>query len=633
MASVLGGGFLALNGLSTRAHTWILLASSLTAVTSPSRLLSVHHVSRELQEIGGRAMFRRWQMTIARLVRSLLKLWARFASCCLVLSLAASIPTSASAIESQVWMAPPFEMEPGADGKIWGEEYLRMFVPEPSWEAVAARVQVFKLYTGFSSRARDSQLRAVIGFVRAHNMKLAIEAGTLMTPTTCGQGVEGYSGEHLMNIARRIKKLGGRLDYLALDEPLYYAHAYKGPKACHTPIAEVAAGLLENIRQLKEEFPGICVGDVEPEANNFSPQTWDSEVAQWIPAFRTATGEDLAFVHFDVNWSGPWNRNLAALRKVTRAANIPFGVIFNSAPEDESDESYAGNVEDHYTDYEAFAGGPPDHPVFQSWEHVHPTMALPPSSPTSFTGIFARYFRERVVITGSLDVTTIKGTLARATGQPLANASLVLQYLGVGAEFPLAPHTIAGTVPAEARSALFAVRMNAECGCSGPVSVHIGAVRYSESEGAAKLVFAPEQHDWWIENPASGRVASGGRQGPRIEISLPPGQAFRLNSRKFAVTPGAPFSASVAVAGEEKSIQSGYLALVFFNGEGNEVKRIKQAPPATWQGVGQASTAADGNFSLTLPHGISPVNGSLRLRFPGNDQLRPAWLRIDSAKP
>ncbi|HSB90453.1 MAG TPA: hypothetical protein VLD63_10565, partial [Anaerolineales bacterium] len=112
---------------------------------------------------------------------------------------------------------------------------MDLFDAGAPWEDAASHVQVFKLYGEWVAyHASDAELRMAVDGIRARGMALAVEAGPLDPPANCGQGVEGFAGtEEGRRIARRILQAGGRLDLIALDEPLFFASIYNGPNACH----------------------------------------------------------------------------------------------------------------------------------------------------------------------------------------------------------------------------------------------------------------------------------------------------------------------------------------------------------------------------------------------------------------
>jgi hypothetical protein len=69
------------------------------------------------------------------------------------------------------------------------------------------------------------------------------------------------------------------------------------------------------------------------------------------------------------------------------------------------------------------------------------------------------------------------------------------------------------------------------------------------------------------------------------------------------------------------SAGSGYLALMFLDGAGKEVRRDKLPLEPGWVPLGAATTAVDGGFALR-PR--APAVDRVKLSYAGNDKLRGA---------
>ena len=90
---------------------------------------------------------------------------------------------------------------------------------------------------------------------------MAFEWGPLSV-TTCGSGVEGFENTDPLVTAQKIKRLGGNLQYIAMDEPEYYANIFK--KMPVWPPAQIAANALKTVARIRTVFPNVQVGDIEP---------------------------------------------------------------------------------------------------------------------------------------------------------------------------------------------------------------------------------------------------------------------------------------------------------------------------------------------------------------------------------
>jgi hypothetical protein len=267
---------------------------------------------------------------------------------------------------------------------------MALFTNGAKWTRAAARIDVFKLYGEWVDNTAAGQLRAAIDGIETRGFVLAVEAGPL-DPAGCGEGVEGFAGSDSgRRLAQRIKAAGGTLEVIALDEPWYYAHVYDGPNACHWPADRVAEGVAAFVEAVREEFPWVVVGDIEPTASLVSAD----ELAEWMDAYQVAVGEPMGFLHLDSDWSRPdWSTLALQVEAAGAAREVPVGIIYTGggAP---SNEQWAHLAGQHALDHEDRDGGRPDHVIFQSW-NVHPDRVLPETDPNTFTALVNRYFDDR----------------------------------------------------------------------------------------------------------------------------------------------------------------------------------------------------------------------------------------------
>jgi hypothetical protein len=96
-----------------------------------------------------------------------------------------------------------------------------------------------------------------------------------------------------------------------------------------------------------------------------------------------------------------------------------------------------------------------------------------------------------------------------------------------------------------------------------------------------------------------------------------------LNSPPFAVTAGADFALNVPWRVSPSSTGSGYLALIFLDGTGKEIRRSELPLEPGWLSLGRAKTDGRGNFALRLGPPASEAN-LVKLTYDGDNRLRPA---------
>jgi hypothetical protein len=299
----------------------------------------------------------------------------------------------------QIWMS--------ATEPVWREihgwpanDYLALFQPNAQWTESSAHVKVFELSKKFIDLTAEADLRRVLQDLERRGIAIAMQGTPLLASKTCGLGVEGHGPPHDMAAsARRIKQLGGKLAYVVMDEPLYYGHRFNGGDRripCHTPIPELARQAAEKIAEVREIFPDVKIGDIEP-LGVFPPDAaqWAEDVAQWLEAYQKAVGVPLAFMRLDCVWLRPnWEAQFDAVVPRIRAAKIPLGVIYDGTPQDPTDVAWTTSALNHSRLIERKLGGLPDHIAFQTWMD-HPRTILPEDTPGSLTWLVRTYTRGR----------------------------------------------------------------------------------------------------------------------------------------------------------------------------------------------------------------------------------------------
>jgi hypothetical protein len=281
---------------------------------------------------------------------------------------------------------------------------MDLWAADAPWQAAASRVTVFKLYGEWVDQAGPAALRAAVEGIRARGMVLGVEAGPLDPADGCGTDVEGFAGSGSgRRLAQKIRDAGGVLQVIALDEPWYFGHVYDGPNACRWPVGRIARGVARFVAQVREEFPWVAVGDIEP--TPLPVQT--DHLAEWMGAYREAVGEPMAFLHLDLDWSrSNWSQMALQVEAAGDRLNVPVGIIYTGggAP---SDEQWLGLAGQRALDHEERDGGQPAHVVFQSWNDK-PDRVLPENDQGTFTSLIGRYFDDR----DSLGIQDATGNLA-----------------------------------------------------------------------------------------------------------------------------------------------------------------------------------------------------------------------------
>ena len=324
----------------------------------------------------------------------------RWAARCIPLMLLLLSATAAQAASSEVWLSgvPPFVRQ-----KMFQEsdsDYMSLFKPDAPWAKSAQVVKVFMINGGLVMHQSDDELKAVFADLKRRHIALAIEMGLLSGKDSagqqvCGVGVEGFAApDNAKVVANRIQRAGGELAYVAMDEPLWYAHHFSGKNACGWSAEDVARDIVPRVAALREKFPAVQIGDIEP-VGTAQPADWVEEITQWTQVYRQVAGEPLSFFHADVAWSGPWQQQLPAVKSRIRAAGLKFGIIYDGGgSEDESDDVWTQEAEQRFRLIESNPSMIPDHAIIQTWARW-PKKMLPEDQPGTLTYLVLKYSKGR----------------------------------------------------------------------------------------------------------------------------------------------------------------------------------------------------------------------------------------------
>lgn len=282
---------------------------------------------------------------------------------------------------AQVWLAP----------NLASTDMVELFTRPERWRGARAAVDVFKFY--------EAQLRAdspaecpdcggnlfpAFAAVRAFErlagwgIAVAVETGAVKE-WGCSPAL---TADITREAIERVARAGGRVRYLAMDEPLLAA------ADCGLRRGEAARQVAGYVGRLRAVDAALEVGDIEP-----YPHFGAGVLTAWLSDLERA-GAKPAFFHVDVD------RRLAARRRANvardlqtleawcRLRGIAFGVILWSG-ESSSDRAFYDDAM-AWTKAVHAAVGVPDHSVFQSWTATpegrrRVPSNLPEADPRAFT--------------------------------------------------------------------------------------------------------------------------------------------------------------------------------------------------------------------------------------------------------
>jgi len=315
----------------------------------------------------------------------------------------ADAQTSApGAVQQEIWFGPQASVAPSRLARA--ADFMDLFKPDAPWGQVASRTRVFKLYGAYLGVAPQDQVDTVVADLKRRHIAIDLEIGPMNVsysplPPCGGLGyVEGYSTVELaQRISRAIKKAGGEIAYVSMDEPLYYGHVFSGPHACHHPVVDIARLAAQTLKVYVAEFPNVIIGDTEP--TSFGTPEWKADFAAWASAYRDVMGRPLAFLQLDIEWPLP-NGVSDAVAVYRYAEELKrehlldkVGVIYNASRREQSDAEWVRVAEENMRLLEQKDGLRPDLVIIQSWTPL-PTHTLPESSNETLTGLAQFYLTE-----------------------------------------------------------------------------------------------------------------------------------------------------------------------------------------------------------------------------------------------
>lgn len=517
-----------------------------------------------------------------------------------------SLPVSWANAATEIWLSGVDPYVRQALMHDSSSDYNDLFLPNAPWRRAAARVSVFETSTQYLANASDRTLQEMFADLRHRKIALAVSGLMIPLDPGCGGNVEGYSSIGTMGrIAARIKRLGGALRYVAMDEPLWYGHAYEGRNACRYSIVQVASKVAGNVEALKRVFPDVMVGDIEPLAAVEGPSDWPSAVSEFASAYQRATGMSLAFFQADIDWNGRWQSVLRIMAGKLSAMKIPMGIIYDGDAIDIDDISWVDHAEQRFTVVEQEGNLVFGQAILATWMR-HPTHMLPEAQPGTMTNLVLRYVRPLSHLTLMRNGDSLSGRLTDKWGAPIAHAVVSMSEIDLVSASHPTNRTISGLVPLEARSAIIALRMNSECnGCSGNGVFILGSVSYQDGARVPQL-----------------RGLMPGGLATRVHITA--GQSMAPNSVPFPVVPGSLYSVVVSADASSEIADSGYVALIFLDGSGKGVggrRELKLAPSKIK--VADLMTNDSGKFKFT-PADNNLENLVYCADFEGNDARRSA---------
>jgi len=285
----------------------------------------------------------------------------------------------------QLWFSPGDDLE--FRGIVSHPDFPKLFEEPSLWPTGLSHINVIEFRQAYIARKPAESLK-YYNYLKAHHIALAV-AMTVMPAENCGQGIEGIMSRKGIDFySKAIKGAGIDIDYVLMDEPLYFGHDYTGKDACRLPIADVARGVAESVATIRSYHPKAKFVLGEP----VSLPGGVAELAEFLDAYKATTHEYPFSVELDVQWPKNWRSELPPLVNWLKARGIGYGIIYNATGGTKGDHAWVSSAKLNAQAVASAIHINPQHVMIQTWE-TYPVPIVPESNPDTMTG-YLKWFVE-----------------------------------------------------------------------------------------------------------------------------------------------------------------------------------------------------------------------------------------------
>ncbi|MBI2064689.1 MAG: hypothetical protein HYT62_01405 [Candidatus Yanofskybacteria bacterium] len=270
---------------------------------------------------------------------------------------------SGSSAGVQVWVTPNI-----------GSDVVGLVAKPDDWKEARSRIDVLKLYPGQVESGGcvicgNNNLKNFMDVVPGgafrwfnnEGIVFALEAGAVKD-WNCGGRMPDENVESASNAIRNIEMNGGRVRYLAIDEPFTAIKA-----SCEQSIDTTAGQVKYYINRLNSMHPRVSIGLIEA-----YPYLGAEEIEEMVISVEKL-GVHFPFLHIDGHRHGALANydipgDLRRLRDFSRGHGMDFGAIIWG----DDGGSNQGFTNEAIMTAESIrvAIGSPDHLLIQSWSEI-----------------------------------------------------------------------------------------------------------------------------------------------------------------------------------------------------------------------------------------------------------------------
>src|SRR5665213_3568684 len=276
-------------------------------------------------------------------------------------------------------------------------DILNMWTDDAPWQTAASKVKVLVLVDWWIRQvATTAQVTQIVQFAARHHMKLDLDVEPVATfPTdNCGYG-EGYATQgQVASAVQILASVGARLDWIAMDEPVYFGSYATDPSKCQLPITEVVRRTALIMTEALAVYPHVRIMEIEPLGIAETP-TWRADETAFHIGMSQQLGTAVQIMQADVQWNSTgWQQQILDWHSYLRERNLGFGLIFNGSDQAASDADWINTAVNNIEVVEGQLHVIPDEVLFTTW-NAYPRYNMPETSPTALTWLINRYVRPR----------------------------------------------------------------------------------------------------------------------------------------------------------------------------------------------------------------------------------------------
>jgi hypothetical protein len=258
-------------------------------------------------------------LILAKLIPGLLGLTGCLSSSHLM----AQVPAPTSGSLPLVVMSPPYLDH--------GRTTRELFEHPEQWANTRAKVNelLFADHTFNEENFSDTELKSWLAQLQQWGLKLELETGAIKEWGVTGQGT--YEHEH--HYWDRILRLGGKIDSVAMDEPLCCTRFWMHPAKPDEYAVQETANFIALVRK---NYPETAVVEIET-----YPSISVKDNCWWIDALQKRLADmkvrGLDGYRLDVNWilyslndnTNSWT-DVARIQQFCHSRTLPFSLIYLS---------------------------------------------------------------------------------------------------------------------------------------------------------------------------------------------------------------------------------------------------------------------------------------------------------------